>query len=29
MPAIPSANTNLASLMIGERFGEWLREGKA
>jgi choline dehydrogenase len=29
MPAIPSANTNLATLMIGERFGEWLREGKA
>lgn len=26
MPTIPSANTNLASLMIGERFGEWLRE---
>ncbi len=25
MPTIPSANTNLASLMIGERFGEWLR----
>ena len=27
MPTIPSANTNLACLMIGERFGEWLREG--
>lgn len=27
MPTIPSANTNLATLMIGERFGEWLREG--
>jgi choline dehydrogenase len=26
MPTIPSANTNLASLMIGERFGAWLRE---
>jgi choline dehydrogenase len=25
MPTVPSANTNLASLMIGERFGEWLR----
>jgi choline dehydrogenase len=25
MPTIPSANTNLATLMIGERFGEWLR----
>lgn len=29
MPAVPSSNTNLASLMIGERFGEWLREGRA
>src|SRR5215467_2661804 len=27
MPTIPSANTNLAALMIGERFGEWLRDG--
>jgi choline dehydrogenase len=27
MPTIPSANTNLPSLMIGERFGEWLRDG--
>jgi len=26
MPTIPSSNTNLPSLMIGERFGEWLRE---
>ncbi len=25
MPTIPSANTNLTTLMIGERFGEWLR----
>jgi choline dehydrogenase len=25
MPTIPSSNTNLPSLMIGERFGEWLR----
>ena len=25
MPTIPSANTNLPTLMIGERFGEWLR----
>lgn len=25
MPTIPSSNTNLATLMIGERFGEWLR----
>ncbi|MEM9187821.1 MAG: GMC family oxidoreductase N-terminal domain-containing protein [Myxococcota bacterium] len=28
MPTIPSANTNLATLMIGERFGAWLREGE-
>jgi choline dehydrogenase len=26
MPTIPSANTNFPTLMIGERFGEWLRE---
>jgi choline dehydrogenase len=26
-PTIPSANTNLPTLMLGERFGEWLREG--
>ena len=25
MPTIPSSNTNFPSLMIGERFGEWLR----
>ncbi|HEY2512161.1 MAG TPA: GMC family oxidoreductase N-terminal domain-containing protein, partial [Polyangiaceae bacterium] len=25
MPTVPSSNTNLPSLMIGERFGEWLR----
>jgi choline dehydrogenase len=25
MPTITSSNTTLASLMIGERFGEWLR----
>ncbi len=25
MPTIPSSNTNVPSLMIGERFGEWLR----
>jgi choline dehydrogenase len=29
MPTIPSANTNLASIMIGERMGEWLRDGEA
>ena len=28
MPTIPSANTNLPTLMIGERFGEWLRDGE-
>lgn len=27
MPTIPSANTNLPTLMIGERFGQWLRDG--
>ncbi len=27
MPTIPSANTNLATLMIGERIGAWLRDG--
>jgi choline dehydrogenase len=26
MPTIPSANTNLASIMIGERMGNWLRD---
>jgi choline dehydrogenase len=26
MPTIPSAHTNLTALMIGERFGEWMRE---
>ena len=26
MPTIPSSNTNLPTLMIGERFGKWLRE---
>lgn len=28
MPTIPSANTNLTCLMIGERFGEWMRRGE-
>ncbi|MDB4928135.1 MAG: hypothetical protein JWM10_619 [Myxococcaceae bacterium] len=27
MPTVPTANTHLPTLMIGERFGEWLREG--
>ena len=26
MPTVPTANTHLPTLMIGERFGEWLRE---
>lgn len=26
MPTIPSANTNLTVIMMGERFGEWLRD---
>jgi choline dehydrogenase len=28
MPTIPMANTNLPTLMIGERFGEWARMGE-
>jgi choline dehydrogenase len=27
MPTIPSSNTNLPTLMMGERFGAWLRDG--
>ncbi len=27
MPTVPAANINVPTLMIGERFGEWLREG--
>jgi choline dehydrogenase len=27
MPTIPSSNTNFPTLMIGERFGEWVRDG--
>ena len=26
MPVVPRANTNIPTIMIGERFGEWLRE---
>jgi choline dehydrogenase len=26
MPTIPSGNIHLPTLMIGERFGEWLRD---
>ncbi len=28
MPTIPSAHTNLTVIMMGERFGEWLRRGE-
>jgi choline dehydrogenase len=28
MPTIPSAHTNLTVLMMGERFGEWMRLGE-
>jgi choline dehydrogenase len=27
MPTIPTSNTNVPTLMIGERFGAWLRDG--
>ena len=27
MPTIPSGNIHLPTLMMGERFGEWLRDG--
>ncbi len=27
MPAVPRANINIPTIMIGERFGEWFREG--
>jgi choline dehydrogenase-like flavoprotein len=26
MPCVPSANTNVPTLMIGERIGEWARQ---
>ena len=26
MPTIPSANTNLPTMMVGERISSWLRE---
>ena len=29
MPTIPSSNIHLATIMIGERFGAWLRQGEA
>ena len=25
MPSVPRANTNLTTIMIGERIGEWIR----
>jgi 5-(hydroxymethyl)furfural/furfural oxidase len=25
MPVVPSANTNIPTIMIGERIGEWVR----
>jgi choline dehydrogenase len=28
MPTIPTSNLNLPTIMIGERFGEWLRRGQ-
>ena len=28
MPTIPSSHTNLTVLMMGEKFGEWVREGQ-
>ena len=28
MPTIPSANTNLTTIMMGERFGEWMKRGE-
>ncbi len=27
-PTVPSANTNLSVLMVGERFGEWVKAGE-
>jgi choline dehydrogenase len=27
MPTVPSSNTNFPTLMMGERFGEWFRDG--
>jgi choline dehydrogenase len=27
MPRVPSSNTNFPTLMMGERFGEWFRDG--
>ena len=27
MPTVPSCNIHIPTLMMGERFGEWLRDG--
>jgi hypothetical protein len=27
MPTIPSAHLHLTTIMIGERFGEWMKTG--
>jgi hypothetical protein len=29
MACVPSANTNIPTIMIGERIGEWVREALA
>ena len=29
MPTVPSSNIHLPTLMMAERFGEWLRDGEA
>jgi choline dehydrogenase-like flavoprotein len=29
MPRVPSANTNIPTIMIGERIGAWVREDLA
>jgi choline dehydrogenase-like flavoprotein len=29
MPRVPRANTNIPTIMIGERIGEWVREDLA
>jgi hypothetical protein len=26
MPVVPRANTNIPTIMVGERLGEWVRE---
>jgi choline dehydrogenase-like flavoprotein len=29
MPVVPSANTNIPTIMVGERIGEWVRQDLA